>query len=460
MVGKSAATTAAVGGAAGKGAAVWSVGEFTRRLKTLIEVGLPFASVRGEISNLRRQSSGHVYFTLKDNTSQLAAVLFRGDALRTRCALRDGIQVVASGAVGVYEARGSYQLVVRQIEEDGAGRLRLAFEELKQKLAAEGLFAKELKRPLPPVARTIGVVTSPTGAALQDFLRILRRREWRGRVVVFPARVQGTEAAGEVAAALRVAGGLGIFDLLVVTRGGGSLEDLWPFNEEVVVRAVRAAGVPVVSAVGHEIDFTLCDFAADLRAETPSAAAELISSGFIEGVRNLARAGDALGWLATSRLETLGRRFRLAASALELRSPARLVESAWLRLDDLRNRLQAAPRLAAGVARRRLAEVSARLAARSPAARAALGAQWLAALADRLSRAARRSCERTADKLLALDQRLRASGVDATLRRGFALVLSADGAVLRSADAVRSGTALRLRFADGEALAEGKKRLT
>jgi exodeoxyribonuclease VII large subunit len=262
---------------------VQTVTEFTRRVKELLEGGLPACWVRGEVSNLRAQSSGHVYFSLKDAGAQLACVLFRGDAARQSVHLRDGQQVLAYGQAGVYEARGQYQLVVRALVEHGVGHLQQEFEQMKQRLAAEGLFEPARKRPIPTMPRTVGFVTSPTGAAVQDFIRILQRRGWRGRLVVLPARVQGDGAATEMAELLRSAGGLGIFDLLVIGRGGGSLEDLWAFNEETLVRAVAACPVPVISAVGHEIDFTLCDFAADARAETPSGAAELISSNFLAG---------------------------------------------------------------------------------------------------------------------------------------------------------------------------------
>ncbi|MDR2845333.1 MAG: exodeoxyribonuclease VII large subunit, partial [Puniceicoccales bacterium] len=391
------------------------------------------------------------YFTLKDAGSQVSAVLFRADAARARCNLRDGIQVVASGAVSVYEMRGNYQIIVRSIEADGVGRLQENFERLKRKLAAEGLFDPALKRRLPPLPRTVGIVTSPTGAALQDFLRILRRRDWRGRVVVLPVRVQGNEAAGEIAAALALAGRLGGFDLLVVARGGGSLEDLQPFNEEITARAVRAATVPIISAVGHEIDFTLSDFAADVRAETPSAAAELISSGFLACEERLGRARERLAGNTDRGVQPFTQHLRLLASKLDRHSPARRVETAWLRLDDLRNRLQSAPRHAANRLRQRLIELRSRLEAFTPENRVRVLALRLSTQADRLTSAARRRLERNTDRLAALEQRLRASGVDATLRRGFALVREdSTGRLLTTASAATGAGVLRIRFADGE----------
>lgn len=428
-----------------------SVSEFTRYLKNVLEGSFPGVSIRGEISNLRRQPSGHVYFTLKDAGSQVSAVLFRADAVRTRCNLRDGIQVVASGAVSVYEARGNYQIIVRSVELDGMGRLQEQFERLKRKLADEGLFDPALKRRLPSLPRTVGIVTSGTGAALQDFLRILRRRDWRGRVVVLPVRVQGVEAAGEIAAALSLAGRLGIFDLLVVARGGGSLEDLQPFNEEITARAVRSAVVPVISAVGHEIDFTLSDFAADVRAETPSAAAELISSEFLAWEERLDRAQERLAGNTNRRVENVGQRLRMLALKLDRHSPAHCVEAAWLRLDDLRNRFQSAPRLAANRFRHRLVEVSSRLKALTPEHQIRVFALRLSAQSDHLDGVAQRRLERTGDRLSALEQRLRASGVDATLRRGFALVREdSSGRLLTTANAAIGADTLRIKFCDGE----------
>ncbi|HRP05712.1 MAG TPA: exodeoxyribonuclease VII large subunit, partial [Opitutaceae bacterium] len=287
---------------------VATVTEFTRRVKGLLESQIPPGWVRGEVSNLRRQSSGHVYFSLKDAGAQLSAVLFRGDAQRQSVELRDGQQVVVFGEISVYEARGNYQLIARVIVDDGVGKLQREFEALKRKLQAEGLFERERKRALPEMPRTVGFITSPTGAAVRDFIQILRRRNWRGRVVVLPAKVQGVGAAEEMVAMLGQAAAMELFDILVIGRGGGSLEDLWAFNEEVLVRAVAASSVPIISAVGHEIDVTLCDFAADVRAETPSAAAELISSRFVACNERLGQAGEALLRRVESEFSMLQRR--------------------------------------------------------------------------------------------------------------------------------------------------------
>ena len=413
---------------------VESVTDFTRRVKRLLEGGIPPGWVKGEVSNLRVQASGHVYFSLKDAGAQLSAVMFRGDAARQSVRLRDGQQIVAFGGLSLYEPRGQYQLVVRAVIEDGVGRLQREFEALKQRLAAEGLFAPENKVPLPALPATVGFITSPTGAAVQDFLRILQRRGWRGRLVVLPAKVQGEGAAAEMAAQLADAQALGIFDLLVIGRGGGSIEDLWAFNEEPLVRAVAACRVPLISAVGHEIDFTLCDFAADVRAETPSAAAELISSGFLDGAGRAAVAAQRLDELATDTLERADDRLDAARNHLRLLSPSAQVEQAWLRLDDLGNRLGAALRQATGAKRETLVAARNRLERASPEMRVRFESQ----------------------KLLGLWKRLQAASPDSVLNRGFAIVRDEAGKPLARRAEVVAGAALQVQFADGTAPARAE----
>jgi exonuclease VII large subunit len=473
-----------------------SVGELTGRIKDLLEGAFAELWVRGEVSNLRLQASGHCYFTLKDERAQIAAVMFRGDAVRSRVQLRDGEQIAAFGQVSVYEVRGQYQLIVRAVVEDGAGRLQAEFEKLKQRLAAEGLFAAENKVPLPAMPRTIGFITSPTGAAVQDFIRILMRRGWRGHLVVLPAKVQGEGAAAEMVAMLELAqragerreargertedgrqttedgglkaGGRGRkkkrtepaeldlrfgadtrsepvvggpssaicppFDLLVIGRGGGSLEDLWAFNEDPLVRAVAACRIPIISAVGHEIDFTLCDFAADARAETPSAAAELISSDFLDGAGRAAQAARRIDELATDALERTGDRLDAVRNHLRLLSPTAQVEQAWLRLDDLGNRLGSALRQTVGLRREALAAARNRLERASPEMRVRFESQ----------------------KLLGLWKRLQAASPDSVLNRGFAIVRDEAGKPLARRAEVAAGAALRVQFADGTAPARAE----
>ena len=404
-----------------------SVGEFNRRVKVLLKGGIGACWVRGEVSNLRAQASGHVYFSLKDPDAQLSAVLFRGDAVRQTVALRDGLQVVAYGEIDVYEARGQYQLIVRSVVEDGVGRLHREFEALKRKLADEGLFAAGRKKTIPLLPATVGFITSPTGAAVRDFLRILTRRGWRGRAVVLPVKVQGEGAAAEMVEMLGLAERLGVFDLLVIGRGGGSIEDLWAFNEEPLVRAVAACAVPVISAVGHEIDFTLCDFAADVRAETPSAAAELISSQFVACAERALQAGASLAASADRATARASERLDHARSRLRLLTPAAQVERGWLRVDDLANRLVSALRASVQARRQQLADAASRLERASPAARVELAAQ----------------------RLVSCRKRLESASPASVLNRGFVIMHGPDGAPVIRKAAVGPGQSLEAEFADG-----------
>ncbi len=255
---------------------VLTVTELTRRVKSAVESDVGTVWVSGEISNLRIPASGHIYFTLKDENCQLAAVMFRGRNRSIRFQPDDGLEVVVHGSVTVYEARGQYQIIVDQIEPRGIGALQLAFEQLKKKLDEEGLFDEDHKVAMPALPRRIGVVTSPTGAAIRDILTVIRRRFSGVHLLLYPARVQGDEAPGEIVDGIRTLDSLGDIDVIIIGRGGGSIEDLWAFNDENVARAVYECTTPLICAVGHEIDFTIADFVADLRAATPSAAAELV----------------------------------------------------------------------------------------------------------------------------------------------------------------------------------------
>lgn len=404
-----------------------SVTEFTRRVKELLEGGIGSVWVRGEISNLRVQASGHAYFSLKDSGAQLKAVLFRGNAARQTVRLRDGLQVVVFGEASVYEARGEYQLIVRVVIDDGVGRLQREFEALKARLAAEGLFEPDRKKPLPAMPQVVGFVTSPTGAAVQDFLRILTRRGWRGRVVVLPAKVQGEGAAAEIAAMIGLAEQSGLFDLLVIGRGGGSLEDLWAFNEEPLVRAVVACRIPTISAVGHEIDFTLCDFAADRRAETPSAAAELITSEFVGALERAGRAADGMTAAVEAALERAQARVDHACSRLRLLTPSAQVERGFQRVDDLAGRLGVALRHAALTRRRELDAARSRLALASPENRVQLASH----------------------QLLALWKRLQAASPASVLNRGFVILRDEKGVPVTRRAAVHPAQVLAAQFADG-----------
>ena len=406
---------------------VESVSVFTRRIKALLERGLRPGWVRGEVSNLRVQASGHVYFCLKDAGAQLSAVLFRGDALRQSVKLRDGQQIVVYGEVSLYEARGQYQFIVRAIIEDGEGRLRREFDALKLRLSGEGLFDPESKRAIPEMPLTVGFITSPTGAAVQDFVRILKRRGWRGRVVILPAKVQGEGAAAEMVAMLALAERLGFFDVLVIGRGGGSLEDLWAFNEEILVRAVAKSAVPIISAVGHEIDFTLSDFAADVRAETPSAAAELISSHFVASANRAERAGVVLVTAVEDAMDRWSERLDHARSRLRLLSPTAQVEQGFLRLDDLASRLSSALRANVQIQRQRFGDARALLVQRSP----------------------ERRVQMESHRLLALWKRLQAASPKSVLNRGFVILRDDAGRPVPRKSGLVIGDKLTAEFGDG-----------
>jgi exodeoxyribonuclease VII large subunit len=434
---------------------VLSVGALTRKVRELLENGLGEVWVEGEVSNLRRQSSGHVYFTLKDASSQLACVLFAGQAAQLRgIKFSDGVQVQIFGQITVYEARGNYQIIVRKVQERGAGALQAKFEELKRRLAEEGLFGAERKRALPKFPRRIGVVTSPTGAAIRDFLHVLARRQRGIAVVIYPVRVQGKGAAAEIAAAVRELGdpaGLGIepVDVIVVTRGGGSLEDLWEFNEEAVARAIAASPVPVVSAVGHEIDFTIADFAADIRAPTPSAAAEILSADSAEMLEHLAQVSSRLSRSIGARLETVRQHIGSFRRTALFSEPARSVREHQQTLDRLSDDLE---REAAGwVHGRRLTleRAGGVLGAYSPDKRISEAIHLLGN-----SRVAmKRFCD---DGLQGIRSRLEKNAAvlgalspSAALARGFTLTLGSDGKLIRSAASLADGDSLVTKFADG-----------
>ncbi len=437
---------------------ILTVSELNAVVHSLLEEAMAEIWVEGEISNLRRYPSGHTYFTLKDEGAQVSAVLFRGQSTRLRFRPEDGQKVLARGRVGLYESRGSYQIIVERLEPAGLGALQLALEQVKARLRQEGLFDVDRKRPLPALPRRIGVVTSPSGAAVRDFIRVLERRFGNLEVIIAPSRVQGEGAADEVVAALGNLLRLGDLDVIVLTRGGGSLEDLWTFNEEIVARAIAASNVPIISAIGHEIDVTISDLVADLRAPTPSAAAEMV----VQSKRELTERVGAL----RSRL-IAGMRLRLADAAARMercgapRVLARvrgLLDSGMQRVDDLSSRIHQNLRGRLVVARHRLeilvhradpARLSERLAARRAVCRTQ-ERRLSAAAAGRI-----RSCR---DRIAAYGERLTALSPLAVLSRGYAIChAEASGAILKNVRRVRAGERVRVRLHQGRLSCEVKE---
>lgn len=441
---------------------VFTVSELTRLVKQTLEDEVGRVWVEGEITNFRRQSSGHCYFTLKDERAQLSAVLFAGSQRGLTFQLADGLSVRAFGELTVFEPRGQYQLIVRRIEAAGAGALMARFEALKRKLDAEGLFDAGRKHPLPLLPRHVGVVTSPTGAAIRDILNVVTRRFPNLHVVLAPARVQGTGAAEEIAAAIdrlnaqSAAAAAGEpsalhapLDVLIVGRGGGSLEDLWCFNEEVVARAIARSSLPVISAVGHEIDFTIGDFVADVRAPTPSAAAELVvgrKEDFEERLRTHARTLRQV-----VRQELTERKGRLAAARAShvFREPSHAVRRLAQTLDGLDARLKQSLVGVAGRRQRRLDDIRGRLLLQEATRMRAVDTR-VDALARRLALAAPDHVRQRRQRLEHLQRHLRALSPVAILERGYSLTRLADGTLVRSVRQVAPGVRLRTQVADGE----------
>jgi len=424
---------------------VLTVSELTWQVRALLEKSIGMIWVSGEITNLRAQSSGHIYFTLKDVGAQLSCVLFSREKVAQRDLLADGQKVLLQGEITVYEARGQYQLIVRTVEMQGVGALQAQFERLKQKLATEGLFAPERKRPLPKFPQHIGLVTSPTGAAIRDVLHVIERRNPSLEIIVVPVRVQGEGAAVEIAEAVRLlnryndeleSDSIGKLDLILITRGGGSLEDLWAFNEEPVARAIFESAIPVVSAVGHEIDFTIADFVADIRAATPSAAAEIITEDFFACREFVADAPFRLQQLARRKIGRELEGFDSLAGRLARLHPRRRLDDWLLRLDDLQSGLMRCLKTTARSRNLVLQNLAGRFLRAKPSV----------------------SLKSKKENLRQLEKRLNALGPEQVLARGYSITTdAATGKVLRDAKKVIAGQKLKTRLAKGEVLSKAEK---
>jgi exodeoxyribonuclease VII large subunit len=431
--------------------AALTVSALNRQVRILLEQNIARLWVEGEISNLARPASGHIYFSLKDESAQIRCAWFHQRQRGSRARLQNGDKMLVLGRVSLYEPRGDYQLIVEQVEAAGEGELRRRFDLLKKKLAAEGLFDAERKRALPPVPRRIGVITSPSGAAIRDILTVCRRRFPAIPVIVYPAAVQGGAAVPELIAALERAVARAECDVLIIGRGGGSLEDLWAFNEEAVARAIAGCPIPVVSAVGHEIDFTIADFVADVRAPTPSGAAELVVPDQEEWLRSCAATTSRLALQIrryldnnAQALDWLGRRLRQA-------SPSRRLRQQRMRLAALTKALGGAMRHDFTRRGRELDRLAGRFRGASPATRLERASQCLVSLEPRLRRAGRLSVERAGARLRHADRALHAVSPLATLERGYAIVSDAGtGKVLTDAGHIKAGTNVTARLRRGK----------
>jgi len=435
---------------------IWTVSQLTRRVKNLLEAEISYVWVSGEISNWRVSPAGHAYFNLRDEDSQVDVVMFRGKLMQLRFGPENGLEVIIHGLVTVYEKRGNYQIVCDEMEPKGLGALQLAFEKLKRKLDEEGLFDEAHKKPLPVLPRRIGVVTSPTGAAIRDILNVLERRFANVHVILFPARVQGDEAAEEIVEGIRALDEFGV-DVMIVGRGGGSLEDLWPFNEEIVVRAVYQVETPIISAVGHEIDFALTDFAADLRAPTPSAAAELVVQEREALVKNVQGVRQRMTQAIAYRLEQTRNRLALARSCYLFQRPEEVVRQRRQQLDELRMRLQDAATDPMSTWRRRLDAAARSLALLSPANQMRRAVDRLHHLERRLARAAATVTERMQARLRPVVAQLDALSPLAILGRGYAIAWKLpEKQLLRSATQLAPKDRFLLKLSDGNVTASAE----
>ncbi|MBI2969920.1 MAG: exodeoxyribonuclease VII large subunit [Gammaproteobacteria bacterium] len=430
---------------------IYTVTRLNREAKIVLEGSFPPVWVQGEISNLARPGSGHLYFTLKDQFSQVRCAMFRNRNRFLRFTPENGALVLVNATVSLYEGRGEFQLIVEQLEPAGEGALQRAFEELKKKLHGEGLFDDDHKKPIPAFPRNIGVITSPTGAALRDILNVLQRRFRLAGVIVYPTPVQGAGAAAGIAGMIALAGARRECDVLVLARGGGSLEDLWAFNDEGVARAIYACPLPVVTGIGHEIDFTIADFTADRRAPTPSAAAELVSPDQLE-------LGQRLGYVETKLRARIRERLALVERHLvqigkRLPHPARILQSLIQRVDDFSLRLLHGARRALVEKRSALLECSAGLNRHNPRQVLRLHVDRCAWLQGRLGRGIRQALERMRTRIEAAGNSLNVVSPLATLRRGYAIVTDRDKRIVVDAAALAPGDPLNARFASGGALA-------
>jgi len=429
---------------------IFTVSRLNREVRMLLETSLPMLWIEGEISNLARPASGHIYFTLKDSQAQVRCAMFRNRCQLLRCEPKNGMQVTLRARIGLYEARGEYQLVAESMEESGDGALQRAFEELKQRLSVEGLFDESTKQPIPTLPKRIGVVTSPTGAAIRDILSVLKRRFPAMPVTLYPTLVQGEGSAQQITNAINTAVERDECDVLIVGRGGGSLEDLWAFNEEMVARAIHRSPIPIVSAVGHEIDFTIADFVADLRAPTPSAAAELLSPDRDEWLQQISMQRSRLVSRWQSRLSHKSNSLKWLSGRLQQQHPGQQLRAQAQRLDELELRLRNGTTRRLREQRAAANTLEAQLRRHTPTARINTLTTRLNALDRQLGSTMLHRLDHSRQQLGSSARALNAISPLATLDRGYAIVKQADGEkIIRSADEVEVGDRIETRLGRG-----------
>ena len=437
----------------GSSARVLTVGELTRSIRGTLETKFGAVWVQGEVSNYKLHPSGHQYFTLKDQRAAISCVIFRNTLPPFAKPLTDGAQVQVYGNISVFEARGQYQLSVQILQTRGLGLLQAKFEALKRKLEAEGLFDSARKRPLPKFPKRIGIVTSPSGAAIRDMLNVLQRRAPALEILISPVRVQGTGAASEIAVALRELTRPNEtwkpLDLVVITRGGGSIEDLWEFNEEIVARAIFDSPIPVVSAVGHEVDFTISDFVADLRAPTPSAAAELIVPDTAELLRRVSELSACLDRNLRNFISQSRTRLRFLSERTLIREPALRIRDGQQRIDLAKDSLGRMLGRFVPDARARLAAHLRALQSHSPVRELAMRRGKVEEVRRRLEAVPPRVTETARQRFMRAESMLRVLGPEATLSRGYSITTGAEGNVINTIKRAAAGARIRTRVADG-----------
>lgn len=441
---------------------VYTVSGLTRKIRGLLELEVGEVWIEGEVSNHRAQASGHHYFTLKDSGAQISCVLFRGHARTAKALPQNGVQIQAFGEISVYEARGQYQLVVRNMQLQGAGQLQARFEELKHKLHAEGLFDEIRKKPIPRIPRTIGIVTSPTGAALKDMINVLERRSPWLQIYLFPVRVQGDGAEWEIVRAIETANaksGTSIqeIDTLLLARGGGSIEDLWNFNEESVARAIAASAIPVVSGVGHEIDFTISDFAADLRAPTPSAAAELIAPDVSDLRGRLEELSRQLDLRVQTRLSRQEEILDNLAQSPVIREPERVVREHEQTLDHYAVQLRAQALEGISERKEQVDAVASAFAVHSPKQLLDNASERTTAIANQLRVLLEGRLSREEEHLRSAGALLHSLGPRSVFERGFSLTTDATGNPLSSVEGLTKGDQVLTQLSDGTIESEIEK---